>query len=31
MVEQDLEDYKAWKIAQVDGTRPNGNQLSDHG
>ena len=31
MVEQDLEDYKAWKIAQVDGTRPNGNKLPDHG
>jgi uncharacterized membrane protein YkvA (DUF1232 family) len=31
MVEQDLEDYKAWKIAQVEGARPNGNQLSDHG
>jgi uncharacterized membrane protein YkvA (DUF1232 family) len=31
MVEQDLEDYKAWKIARVDGSRPNGNQLSDHG
>jgi uncharacterized membrane protein YkvA (DUF1232 family) len=31
MVEQDLEDYKAWKIAQVDGSRPTGNQLSDHG
>jgi uncharacterized membrane protein YkvA (DUF1232 family) len=30
MVEQDLEDYKVWKIAQVDGTSPNGNQLSDH-
>jgi uncharacterized membrane protein YkvA (DUF1232 family) len=31
MVEQDLEDYKAWKIAQVDGTRPNGSKLPDHG
>jgi uncharacterized membrane protein YkvA (DUF1232 family) len=31
MVEQDLEDYKAWKIAQVDGSRPNGSKLPDHG
>ena len=31
MVEQDLEDYKAWKIAQVDGTSPNGGKLPDHG
>jgi len=31
MVEQDREGYKGQKIAQVDGTRPNGNKIQGPG